>query len=97
MGLSASSSFLGLGLVLWLAGERVLAASPFRTAVGAMSCACLLLALGLDLAGVRKVDAQERTMLLRACSLLSLPTSELDRQLAAAGQRMRAQGLQAEA
>ena len=44
-----------------------------------------------------KVDPQERTMLLRACSLLSLPTSELDRQLAAAGQRMRAQGLQAEA
>ncbi len=44
-----------------------------------------------------KVDAQERTMLLRACSLLSLPASELDRQLAAVGQRMRAQGMPAEA
>ena len=44
-----------------------------------------------------KVDPQERTMLLRACSLLSLPASELDRQLAAVGQRMREQGLRAEA
>ncbi len=44
-----------------------------------------------------KVDAHERTMLLRACSLLSLPATELDRQLAAVGQRMREQGLRAEA
>src|SRR5262249_1817582 len=36
-----------------------------------------------------KVDPAERTMLLRACSLLSLPQAELDRQLAAFGQRMR--------
>ncbi len=44
-----------------------------------------------------KVDPQERAMLLRACSLLALPASELDRQLAAVGQRMRAQGMAAEA
>jgi uncharacterized tellurite resistance protein B-like protein len=39
-----------------------------------------------------KVDAAERTMLLRACSLLSLPQAELDRQIAAVQQRMRATG-----
>ena len=44
-----------------------------------------------------KVDPAERTMLLRACSLLSLPQAELDRQLAAVGQRMRAQGMQVQA
>jgi uncharacterized tellurite resistance protein B-like protein len=40
-----------------------------------------------------KVDPAERTMLLRACSLLSLPQEELDRQLAAFGQRMQQEGI----
>jgi hypothetical protein len=41
-----------------------------------------------------KVDPAEKTMLLRACSLLQLPQAELDRQLAAIGQRMRREGMQ---
>jgi uncharacterized tellurite resistance protein B-like protein len=41
-----------------------------------------------------KVDPAEKTMLLRACSLLSLPQAELDRQLSAVRQRMRQEGMQ---
>ncbi len=60
MGLSLSSWLVAFGLTLWLAGERVLAASSLRTVIGALSGVCLTLALLLDLQEWRKVDSHAR-------------------------------------
>ncbi len=61
MGLSASSWWLALGLTLWLAGERVLADSSLRTAVGAMTASCLVLALVLDFFAWRRTERGARS------------------------------------
>ncbi len=60
MGLSLSSYCLMLGLGLWLVGERVLAASDFRTGMGVLSGVCFALALALDLASLRAVAVSLR-------------------------------------
>jgi hypothetical protein len=65
------------------------APGPIATASPQWFLAGLVAAAMID----GKVDPAERTMLLRACSSLSLPRSELDRQLAAIGQRMRHEGV----